>query len=241
MDDALELIDYLPISLKSDEETEYINSLWLAFGNAYGHGDLQFAFLPYHMLYMSFVYCTLWKVRCVYPDYVRLVSIGFGDRAEKAIRDMTDPFAFGAIRESDVFGFLKLIGCSNDGIGRCKQLVQIRNKAAHANLENRIRSTATLETHIGNILKSAQEIQEHCNQIIERIYYIFLNDGVYTDNREYLDDKDQIREALIHDNYFSPKDIEVCKSFDIFRLAYEARFEDKRALHRLLIEEFGGE
>ena len=36
-----------------------------------------------------------------------------------------------------------------------------------------------------------------------------------SDDREYSEDPDQIREVLIHAHYLSQKDIEICAAFDI--------------------------
>ncbi|MBI5658235.1 MAG: hypothetical protein HZC43_01505 [Nitrosomonadales bacterium] len=50
------------------------------------------------------------------------------------------------------------------------------------------------------------------------------------DTREYADDTDQIREVLIHANYLSQKDVEVCLGFDMNTLAAEAEFPAIKAL-----------
>jgi len=55
MKEATELADYLPLSLKTPKEQEYIEFLWDAFETNHTHGKYQFAFLAYHMLTMSFV------------------------------------------------------------------------------------------------------------------------------------------------------------------------------------------
>lgn len=41
---------------------------------------------------------------------------------------------------------------------------------------------------------------------------------------------DQIREVLIHANYLSQKDVEICRGFDINTLATEADFPAIKAL-----------
>ena len=52
--------------------------------------------------------------------------------------------------------------------------------------------------------------------------------------REYPDVADQIREILIHGNYMSQKDIEICLGFDLEPLKSEANFPAIEALHRSL-------
>jgi hypothetical protein len=61
----------------------------------------------------------------------------------------------------------------------------------------------------------ADEIQTHSAPIIQRCYSRFLLENGNPDDREYEADADQIREVLIHKNYLSPKDIEICAAFEI--------------------------
>ena len=61
----------------------------------------------------------------------------------------------------------------------------------------------------------ADEIQTHPAPIIQHCYSRFLLENGNPDEREYETDDDQIREVLIHKNYLSPKDIEICAAFDI--------------------------
>ena len=55
MDDALELLDYVPVSFRTPSEQEYISFPWEVSKTNYGGGRYQFAYLAYHMLMMSFV------------------------------------------------------------------------------------------------------------------------------------------------------------------------------------------
>lgn len=66
----------------------------------------------------------------------------------------------------------------------------------------------------------------------------FLKEGHNSDEREYEDTADQIREVLIHANYFSQKDIESCLDFDINALSDEEDFEEINALFDTLAAEY---
>ena len=63
MDEAVALVDYLPLSFKSQSEQRYLAFLWDAFETNYTHDKHQFAFLAYHMLAMSFVYFNVWQIK----------------------------------------------------------------------------------------------------------------------------------------------------------------------------------
>lgn len=74
------------------------------------------------------------------------------------------------------------------------------------------------------MLRVVTEIQAHSKPIIEHCFREFLLHNHDPDEREYADNADQIREVLIHANYLSQKDIEICLGFNVNTLAYEAEF-----------------
>jgi hypothetical protein len=59
------------------------------------------------------------------------------------------------------------------------------------------------------------------------------------DEREYPHAADQIRELLIHGNYFSQKDIDVCLAFGIESLATAANTARICQLHEVLRSGYG--
>ncbi len=61
------------------------------------------------------------------------------------------------------------------------------------------------------------------------------------DEREYPDAADQIREVLIHGNYLSQKDIEICLGFDVESLADRPEIDAMRELHAPLVEKYKSE
>src|ERR1017187_7351195 len=111
--------------------------------------------------------------------------------------------------------FLKLIGCDNGKVGSYAALVKERNDTAHTNGNIFFSTQAALDLKIREILRVADEIQTHSAPIIQRCYSRFLVESNNPEDREYPDDADQIREVLIHGNYLSQKDIEICAAFDI--------------------------
>lgn len=237
MDEALELVNYLPSSFKSDQEIKYIELLWESFEQNYENGNRQFAFLAYHMLFMSFVYFTIWKIRKHKESDVHNVAIGFGGNVEKSIRSMQSPFAFSEIQERSVFRFLKLINCSDGDIGQYVKMVKKRNKFAHAN-GNITTSMDGLDLDIRDIVRHVGQIEKFGRSYIERIYITFLWDSIDETTRQYSDDKDQIREALAHENYLSFKDIEACLNYNVMQHCYETRFEVTKRMHEVFRETY---
>jgi hypothetical protein len=238
MEEATELANYLPLSFKTPKEQEYIEFLWDAFETNYTHGKYQFAFLAYHMLTMSFVYFNIWQIKQTEPKDFAMGLIGFSKDIEKSLLDATSPFVFSTVNERSILRFLKLIACDNGKIGTYAKLVDDRNESAHPN-GNIFYSTETaLDIKITEILRVVAEIQAHSRPVIEHCYREFLLQNHDPDDREYPDAADQIREVLIHGNYLSQKDIEICQGFDVESLADSQGIDAMRELHAALVEQY---
>jgi hypothetical protein len=241
MDEAAGLANYLPLSFKTPKEQEYIGFLWDAFETNYTHGKYQFAFLAYHMLTMSFVYFNIWQIKQTEPKDFAMGLIGFGKDVEKSLLEATSPFVFSTVNERSILRFLKLIACDNGKIGTYAKLVDDRNESAHPNGNIFYSTEAALDVKITEILRVVAEIQTHSKPVIEDCYREFLVQNSDPEEREYPDAADQIREVLIHGNYLSQKDIEICLGFDAESLAGRPRSEGMRELHAALVETYKAE
>ena len=236
MDEALDLADYLPINFKTNSEQQYISFLWEAFESNYDNGKHQFAFLAYHMLMMSFVYFNIWQIKQTWPDDFEKGLIGFG-REENALVRATSPFSFSIVNERTVLRFLKLIACDNSQIRAYAKLVDDRNDAVHANGNIFFTTQQEVDEQIRTVLRAVEEIQTHSHPIVNHCYEEFLLQSYVPDERDYPDAADQIREVLIHQNYMSWKDIELCINFDISALENDNR-DAIKALHNTLCESY---
>jgi len=241
MEEATDLNNYLPLSFKSQKEQEYIEFLWDAFEMNYTHGKYQFAFLAYHMLTMSFVYFNIWQIRQTEPRDFAMGLIGFGKDVEKSLLEATSPFVFSSVNERSILRFLKLIGCDNSEIGTYAKLVDDRNETAHPNGNIFFSTQAALDAKVTEILRVVDEIQSHSKPVIEHCYREFLLQNHDPDEREYTDAADQIREVLIHGNYLSQKDIEICLGLDLDVLAARPEYGGMRELHETLLTEYGSD
>lgn len=241
MEEAAELSNYLPLSYKSPKEQEYIAFLWDAFETNYTHAKYQFAFLAYHMLTMSFVYFNIWQIKQTRPDDFEKAMIGFNKELEKELLAATSPFTFWRINESSVMRFFKLIGCDNSKIGSYAALVKERNDTAHTNGNIFFSTQAALDEKIAEVLCVVAEIQAHSKPVIEHCFREFLLHNYDPEDREYADDADQIREVLIHANYLSQKDIEICLGFDINTLAGETEFPAIKSLFDAFVKGYPSE
>lgn len=238
MEEASELGNYLPLSFKTPAEQEYISFLWDAFASNYEHGKYQFAFLAYHMLTMSFVYFNIWQIKKVRSADFKKGLIGFSKDTEKDLLAATSPFVFSSVNESSILRFLKLIECDNGKIGTYVKLVKDRNDTAHPNGHIYYSTQAALDDKITETLRIVNEIQVHSRPVIEECYREFLLRNYDPEGREYPDPADQIRELLIHENYLSQSDVDICLGLDLTCLADRPEYESICALHETLKVEY---
>jgi hypothetical protein len=232
---ASDILNYLPNSYKTRDEQDYINFLWESYESNYNNGKYPFAFIAFHMLYMSFVYFEVWQIKMNRRDDFEKAMVGLNNEVEQIFLTATTPFAFVKSNEAPFFKFLKLIGCDNAKIGNYKKSVDDRNNSAHSNGRIFFNSQALIDQKIADVLRSVDEIQTHSQPIINESLVTFLKESHDPDNREYIDDTDQIREILIHGNYLSQKDIEHLLTFDIDNLAGEPNFDEMRLLFDFFI------
>lgn len=231
MDDALGLAEYLPISFKTPNEQEYIAFLWATFEENYNNARYQFAFLAYHMLMMSFVYFKIWQIRQTLPSDFEKGLIGFArDDERNWLRD-NSPFTFSKVSERAVLRLFRLIGCDDSQIGNYRKLVDDRNDVAHANGNVFFSTQREVDEQVDRVLKAVEEIQDHSHSVIQSCYEGFLLESYNSEEREYSDAEDQVREVLIHDHYLSKKDTEICANCDISALVVS--HEDKEAIEAL--------
>jgi hypothetical protein len=239
MEEALELGDYLPISFKSEGEEKYIAFLWDAFGTNYEAGKYEFAGIAFHLLYMSFVSFSVWQIRAVrQPDFDKAL-IGFLLESEKGLLDADSPFKFFEnLKESQLFRFLKLIGCTNQQIGEFAKFVKRRNKIAHPSGTVFFNDQASIDDELALMMTEVANIQSHMKPIISDVYTQFLIGSSDLELREYSAPDQEIEVNLIHKNYVSAKDVEVCLAYNIDGLADNSNYAEIKTLHETLHQEY---
>ena len=238
MANASEILAYLPNSFKTRDEQDYINFLWESYESNYNNGKYPFAFIAFHMIYMSFVYFEVWQIKENRTEDFQKSLIAFSKDNEKMMLDATTPFAFVEIGESNFIRFLKLLGCDNSKIGTYCSSVKSRNDAAHSNGRIFFNDQTIIDRKVDEVLRYVDEIQTHSHPIIEECLITFLKDSFDPEDREYFDDSDQLREILIHGNYLSQKDIEHLLTFDITQLSAESNYTEMETLFNAFKTEY---
>jgi hypothetical protein len=235
MDDALEISNYLPQSFASVNEQAYLDLLWSAFQTNYEAERYEFASLAFHLLYMSFVSFSIWQIRLARPEPFAMAMVGFRNEDEGGLMACESPFKFyDRLKESQIFRFLKLIGCTNSQVGEFAKFVKRRNRIAHPSGTVFFNDRAAIDAEIVEMMNEVRNIEAHMQPVILELYQSFLDDSADPETREYAEPGDEITANLVHANYMSAADISFCQEFDIRALAAEPEYAAIEELHLAL-------
>jgi hypothetical protein len=224
IEDAQRIFNYLPLAYKTPNESEYISFLWDAFVVNYEKEKYQFAYIAYHMLFMSFIYFKIWQIRENHNDDFAKAMVGFNKDTEAELLKATTPFSFWLINESSVFRFLKLIDMDNAAVGEFTKLVKGRNQSAHSNGNVFFRSLNEIDKKIDEILRCVEKIQKFSSSVLITCVEAFLLKSTNPEENEYFEASDQVREVFIKRNYLSLDDIYKIESYQLERLKENPQF-----------------
>jgi hypothetical protein len=235
MEEALELAEYLPQSFASANELAYLDFLWSAFRTNYESERFEFASLAFHLLYMSFVSFSIWQIRLARPEQFAMAMVGF-DKHESRLVSCETPFEFyESLKESQIFRFLKLIGCTNQQVGEFAKFVKRRNKIAHPTGNIFFNDQAAIDAEIAEMMKEVRNIEQHMEPVISELYRRFLETSADIEEREYTDPNDEVTANFIHANYMSAADIVFCRQFDLAPLSDHALYPEMAVLQEALV------
>lgn len=215
MEAAEEVHGFLPLAYPSASEGDYIRFIWEAFESNYNAGKYQFAMLAFHMLYMSYVYFSVWQIKQAQPaDFAK--SIIFMKKEEEAgLLNASSPFSFSEINERTIFKFLRLAGCESQHIGKFQKLVDQRNEIAHPNGNIFFSDQETADQRIEEVMQQIRGIQAHMSLVLHSCLLQFLRESANPDEREIADINDHVEMKMLHKHYLSRKNIETCLTCDL--------------------------
>lgn len=121
------------------------------------------------------------------------------------------------------------------------QLVNQRNQHCHSNGNIFYSDQTAADRKVAGFLTQMGAIQNHILPVLHECFSKFLCDSHDPDNREYVEKTlTRFAKVLIHENYFSQKDIEACLSFDIDTLAGRDNFSGHQGVVRYLRADLSG-
>ena len=222
VEENLEIDRFLPVL----SERAYFSYLVEAFETNYANGIYQFAFLAYYMLMMRFISTKIWQI-----TKAGVITVHPRAKMKRKIAEATSPIGIDP-EDRQVIKLVKQLLPDNNSL---QSLINLRNNVAHANGYIHISEQDILDGKIEQTLEIVKSLQDYSHDAIRNWYFNFLLDSRYPEEREFLNDDDQINEVLIRQNYLSSQDVVYCANSHIHLPDLE-NFDRMEALHGRLRE-----
>lgn len=240
------IADYLPQIFQDEDEKEYVDALFDAVRTSCRMGIYQFAYVQYHMLFMTSIYFLLLKISYIHKDefekalYYILKDKKSDFYSDKNTRAGKLHFgSFASISESEVFLLLKVVGIDDSSfVGDLKKLVKERNDYVHANGALMIKSHDMFVEKIKIYNDSIKRVFENIRGNITDWYKNLLTSKDFYDPeiRAYADPLEQIKEEFIKQYAISHCELNWLRKIKLSDFdGYEAS-GDIKELHYMLIQ-----
>lgn len=223
-----EILKYLPIDPADEEDViNYIQNITNLIAVNYKYGQYQFAYFGIHLLYMTYIYCTAWKISQIEPDrykdaiiYARAYS---GREKEFKIEDPESVFAYSLMPESDIAKIFRIINLDNSQINNVGEYVKTRNEMAHASGKFEIPNEEGFDTKVHNLYISIKNIHNKMDACIRKWYEQVLLSFCRGEYEGYDNPKDVILEQMIQSFKLSVNELLVCNEMSVSSLITEHR------------------
>ena len=211
-----EIKKFLPTLFLDGSEKKYVDALQLALETSYNNGLFQFAYVQYHMLFMTSIYFILLKAYNLYKNEMdKALYYLLKDRKSEFFsleNTKNGKLYFGSfaiIGESDVFMLLRVIGLDDSLLGELKKLVQSRNKYAHANGRLLLTSEELFLDEIQKYNEKIKQVYDLLKPNILKLYQETIKSAEFYDPeiRAYDDPDEQIVEEFIKPNSLSQTEL----------------------------------
>lgn len=248
-DGLFKMLEYLPEEYADETEKKYIDALMLAAQTSYENGLYQFAYVQYHMLFMTAVYYALLKVSIFHKEELEkalfyLLKDRYADFWKESNTKAGKLYfgSFALVSESDVFMLLSVVGLDNDLLGELQKLVKERNKYAHANGQLQLTSDELFLEALNSYNAKVQRVIELLKSDLIAFYKKTISDPDFYDPevRAYFDPDEQIIQQFIKEYALSRTELNWLRKI---RLSDFDGFEGEqeiKTLHGALIHYYRG-
>ncbi|MCD8106688.1 MAG: hypothetical protein LUE20_01835 [Oscillospiraceae bacterium] len=228
-----EILNFLPISPIDEEDVAgYIQNVTNLVAVNYKYGQYQFAYFGVHLLYMTYIYCTAWKISQIEPERYRdaiVFARAYNGRdRDLKIEDAESIFAYSLMPEKDIAKLFKIIELDNSQIANVGILVDTRNEMAHASGKFEILTDDGFETKASSVLNSMAVIHDRMKKLIRKWYEEVLLSYCAGEYEGYDNPQDFIAEQMIQSFKLSVKELLVCNEMSVSQLITAHRGYDKK-------------
>lgn len=227
-----EISNFLPVNPEDEEDViGYIQNISNLIAVNYRYEQYQFAYFGIHLLYMTYIYSTAWKVSQMepnrYKDAIVFARSYKGRDNELNIVDADSIFNFSLMPEGDISKLFRIIGLDNSQIVAVSNLVDSRNEMAHATGKIQLLTEDSFEVKTTSIYHSIRNIHKSMETLIREWYsqeLIRFCKGEYSD---YDEARDFILEHMIQSFKLSINELLICNNMSVKKLISEHRdFEE---------------
>lgn len=239
-----ELLSYLPINPEDEEDiVNYIENIITLIAVNYKYEQYQFAYFGVHLLFMTYLYCTAWKISQIeperYKDAIIFARSYIGREDDLKIEDAETIFSYSIMPEKDIAKIFKIAGLDGSQISVVEGFVESRNDMAHASGKFSILTDKEFETKTHNIFISMKNIHRCMDKLIRKWFEQVLLSFCKGEYEGYEDPKDVIAEQMIQTFKLSINELLVCNEMSVSGLITEHRgYEAKLKAFKKTLKEY---
>lgn len=218
-----EILNFLPINPDDEEDViNYIQNITNVVAVNYKYGQYQFAYFGIHLMYMTYIYCTAWKIGQIeperYKDAIVFARPYSGREKDLKIEDADSIFAYSIIPEKDIAKLFKIIDLDKSQISVVGDLVDTRNDMAHASGKFEILTEESFDVKVSSIFTSMNTIHRCMNKPIRKWYEQVLLSFCAGEYEGYDEPKDIIFEQMIQSFKLSTNELLICNEMSVSSL-----------------------
>jgi hypothetical protein len=213
-----EIKEFLPFNYKDSLNKEYISYLIEACDKNSLMGKDQFAFIAFHMLYMSFIFKVVWQSNQINHNNIHNLL----QNHYSSLGNYESPFDLSIVKEKDSIKFLKCFGFHVNKIDQFISPINNRDHCAHASgfiqyYKNDIIHLASQE------ISYIKAIQEKLTSLLSKLFQNFFSKNFKpSDAGSFFPSGLEAADSFIQQNILSPKDLEIVVNFNYSFLSQES-------------------
>ncbi|MCC7570549.1 hypothetical protein KO465_04335 [Candidatus Micrarchaeota archaeon] len=218
-----DILDFLSIDpIDKEDISTYIDNLINLIAVNYKYEQYQFAYLGIHLLYMTYIYSTIWKISQInpkrYKDAIVFARSYNGREKDLQIVDADSIFKYSLMPEKDIAKIFKIIDLDKSQIANVGDLVDTRNDMAHASGKFEILTEDGFDVKTNSIFTSMKNIHVCMEKQIRMWYFEILLNFCSGHYAEYDNPEDVITEKMIQNFKISAKELLICNEINIKEL-----------------------
>lgn len=223
-----DILSFLPINPDDEEDIiSYVQNITNLIAVNYKYGQYQFAYFGVHLLYMTYIYCTAWKISQIeperYKDAIVFARSYSGREKDFKIEDADSIFVYSLIPEKDIAKLFKIIELDNSQISFVGDLVDTRNEMAHASGKFKIPTEDSYDIQVNSVITSIKNVHKEMIPLIRKWYGQVLLSFCKGEYEGYDEPKDFIKEQMIQSFKLSMNELLICNEMSVSSLITEHR------------------